>query len=232
MRCPNCNKNYNMNQFSFRNIKSKKRIWMCKKCVSKYNRNYREKNCLKIKENKHKYHQDNKDSINKKNREYYQEHKKERLQYRKNYYKQNKDKEAKYMRNYEKERMKSDPAFRLTKIITKRIRNSIKYNKELKNINWKKLLGQTIKSTRIHIEKQFYKHPETGEEMSWENYGKWEIDHKIPVSTIKYGTNKSQIKKVFNYKNLRPLWKEANSNKRAKLKWNEKTFWKNRRASK
>lgn len=56
-----------------------------------------------------------------------------------------------------------------------------------------------------HIEEQFK------EGMSWENHGKWHIDHVVP---IKYNnpTLEEQIERL-HYLNLQPLWAEDNKSK-------------------
>jgi len=52
--------------------------------------------------------------------------------------------------------------------------------------------------------------------MSWENYGKWHIDHIKPCSS--YDFNKSEdIIECFNWKNLRPCWGKENLEKSDKI---------------
>lgn len=73
-----------------------------------------------------------------------------------------------------------------------------------------KKLGYTSKDLKDHIESQF----KPG--MSWDNYGEWEIDHKIPIKW--YFDNGIQDPKVVNaLGNLQPLWKSENRSKGAKL---------------
>ena len=47
-------------------------------------------------------------------------------------------------------------------------------------------------------------------EMSWDNYGKWHIDHIIPLSSA---NSEDDIYKLCNYTNLQPLWAEDNLKK-------------------
>lgn len=71
-------------------------------------------------------------------------------------------------------------------------------------------LGYTSNDLKYHIESQF----KPG--MSWDNYGEWEIDHKIPIKW--YFDNGIQDPKVVNsLDNLQPLWKSENRSKGAKL---------------
>jgi hypothetical protein len=46
--------------------------------------------------------------------------------------------------------------------------------------------------------------------MSWENKGKWHIDHIIPLSSAK--THEDVIK-LCHFKNLQPLWEQENKKK-------------------
>ena len=69
----------------------------------------------------------------------------------------------------------------------------------------KEYLGCNIKTFKKHIEQQFT------EGMSWENYGEWHIDHKIP---LKY--NKPSLKEVAQrrqYTNTQLMWASENMSK-------------------
>ncbi|MBW8384249.1 MAG: hypothetical protein K0M69_17230 [Youngiibacter sp.] len=72
------------------------------------------------------------------------------------------------------------------------------------------LIGCTPEHLRGHIESQF----EDG--MTWETYGRWHVDHIIPCSAFDL-SNPVELKRCFNYKNLRPLWAEQNLRKSNKI---------------
>lgn len=54
------------------------------------------------------------------------------------------------------------------------------------------------------------------EGMSWNNRGEWQLDHIIPLSSAK--TN-SDIKRLWHYTNLQPLWRHENREKSDLLEW-------------
>lgn len=71
------------------------------------------------------------------------------------------------------------------------------------------LLGCGLKHFKKHIESQFT------EGMTWDNYGSWHIDHKIPL--MNFDMRKlSEQKKAFHYKNTRPLWADDNRKRKKK----------------
>lgn len=74
--------------------------------------------------------------------------------------------------------------------------------------HWESLVGYTVDKLRRHLEKQF----QPG--MSWENYGKWHIDHKIPVKAFNFSSPQDlDFKRCWALKNLQPLWRFANQSK-------------------
>ena len=48
--------------------------------------------------------------------------------------------------------------------------------------------------------------------MSFDNYGLWELDHIKPISSFNLDNIEEQ-KKCFNYNNIQPIWKEDNMKK-------------------
>lgn len=80
-------------------------------------------------------------------------------------------------------------------------------------------LGCSTSELKLHLESMFYSHSETGEMMTWENwgfgYGKWNIDNIKPLASFNL-EDREQFLVVCNYKNLQPLWFEENMRKGAK----------------
>jgi hypothetical protein len=78
--------------------------------------------------------------------------------------------------------------------------------------HWETLVGYTVKALKRHLEKQFKKG------MTWENYGKWHVDHIRPKSSFSFiGPEDEEFKKCWALSNLQPLWAGENCSKGAKI---------------
>jgi hypothetical protein len=78
--------------------------------------------------------------------------------------------------------------------------------------HWEVLVGYDVSRLMKSIEKQFK------EDMSWSNYGKWHIDHKIPLTAFNYERPEDiDFKRCWSLKNLQPLWAKENISKSDKV---------------
>lgn len=124
----------------------------------------------------------------------------------KRYKDKHKDKARKYMQF----RYHNDIKYKIRMILSGRIRNAIKSGKTTKRNQTIVLLGCQIPEAMHHLEQQFR------EGMTWKSHGSiWEIDHILPCSGFKLTDPKQQLL-CFNYKNLQPLYKYENREKRDK----------------
>jgi hypothetical protein len=74
-----------------------------------------------------------------------------------------------------------------------------------------KNLPFTIDELKQHLELQFLPG------MSWDNYGQWHIDHRVPDSSFTYvAMNDEDFMKSWSLANLQPLWADDNFRKSAK----------------
>ena len=87
-----------------------------------------------------------------------------------------------------------------------RERSTLKYKK----LHSQKLLGASHRKTVKHIESLF----QPG--MSWNNYGKWHIDHIVPCSSFDLKCPVQQLA-CCHYTNLQPLWQFDNLSKGSKI---------------
>jgi hypothetical protein len=113
-----------------------------------------------------------------------------------------------YFNTYFVDRRKEDELFRFTHGLRTKINIYVRRIIMNKYSDTIKYLGIDIEGFKKHIESKFY------DNMSWTNYGKWEIDHKIPLCT---GKTKDDLLFLCNYKNLQPLWKKDNMVKGRRL---------------
>jgi hypothetical protein len=64
-------------------------------------------------------------------------------------------------------------------------------------------IGCKPEQLRAYIEKQF------NDGMNWDNFGKWHIDHVIPLCRFD-ANSEAEMKAAWHYSNLRPLWAKDN----------------------
>jgi hypothetical protein len=84
------------------------------------------------------------------------------------------------------------------------LRNTLRNRQHKKETKLQSILGCTIAAFKDHIARQFTKG------MTWENYGEWELDHIVPLSSAATG---EEVIALFHHTNVRPLWKVANRSK-------------------
>lgn len=197
-----------------------KKLFKCTKCFiekqseffyvnKKCNNNvyYYCKECTKNKSRE--YHHKNKEKISIKSKEYRVKNKEYFYTKKKEWGLKNKEKYA----DNQRKRMKNDPLFRFNNRLRTLIRNSFKNNKYSVKTNNKpnkteSILGCSIVFFCNYIESKFL------EGMSFENHGKWHLDHKIPLSTA----NNIEESVILNhYTNFQPLWAIDNLKKSNKL---------------
>ena len=95
-----------------------------------------------------------------------------------------------------------DPLGHLGGVVLRRIYSALKNDKEMGSTEH---LGCNIETFKQHIEQQFT------EGMSWENYGEWHIDHKIPPKYNK--PSLGEVAKQLQYTNTQPMWASENMSK-------------------
>lgn len=106
-----------------------------------------------------------------------------------------------------KKRRRSDLQFKLSHALRRRLRSAIKRNQKAGSAV--KDLGCSIEFLKSYLESRF----QCG--MTWNNYGKWHIDHIKPLSKFDL-TDEIQFKEAVHYTNLQPLWASDNLKKGAK----------------
>jgi hypothetical protein len=199
--------------------KKNKKSSICKECSKIYYKKYYSENKNKMNEMSKLYSINNKEKISNKKKLYYLGNKEEILNERKEYREKNiekfKEKDKKYQQEnkerinryncqYIKNKKESNNLFKLSTSIRNLIWISIKNLGYMKEEETKKIIGCEFEEFKFHIESQFL------DEMSWDNYGKWHLDHKIPISWAK---NKEDVYRLNHYTNFQPLWAKDNLSK-------------------
>jgi hypothetical protein len=227
--CPICNKEFvkifkNQKTCSFACSKILKEEYIKKYCLinkekrSKYNKKHYQKNKKKVLKRTEKYYKTHKEQHAKSMKKWYESNKIKVLLRQRELYELNKEKKLIQNRNWErlhrkernekkKYRLKTDILFRIKTNMRARIQMAVKYG--YKSEATMKLVGCSIEFLKKHLESKF----KPG--MSWNNYGKWHIDHIKPCASFDLNKPKEQHK-CFHYTNLQPLWAKENSSKGAK----------------
>lgn len=109
--------------------------------------------------------------------------------------------------DYKKNRWKVDENYRIKENLRGRMYKAFKGLTKCKSS--KKLLGCTIEELKTYLSNLFI------DDMSFNNYGEWHIDHIKPCSLFDLSKPEEQ-EKCFHYTNLQPLWAKDNLIKSAK----------------
>lgn len=105
---------------------------------------------------------------------------------------------------------RSTPKGKINQRISAGIKHALRERKAGRH--WESLVGYTVHDLKVHLEKQFKKHPG----MNWERFmaGDIHIDHKIPIAAFHFETHHDiDFQRCWALKNLQPLWKVDNIKK-------------------
>jgi hypothetical protein len=188
-------------------IKSYKKWYKKNKIrIKKRHKEYNKINKDKIKANRRKWWLNNHDKVEKQRDAWNKKNEKKLKKWRKKYYRKNKERILIQIRRNIKERLKNDVTFRLLSNLRRRVRYAVKANNTVKSDHTMSLIGCSIENLKKHLELHF------DNKMSWDNYGKWHIDHIIPCYNFDL-TKPEEQRKCFNWSNLQPLWAKDNLSK-------------------
>jgi hypothetical protein len=157
----------------------------------------------------------------------YQKHKEKKSEYHKNWSEKNRehlteyhkkwrtdniDKWRKTKRVYEKNRKASDPLYKLISNFRTAIYQVLKESNVEKNRHYFDILQYTPEELITHLENQFT------ERMTWDNYGEWHVDHKLPITSFNIEEmGDKEFMKCWALENLQPMWGDENIRKSNKI---------------
>lgn len=146
---------------------------------------------------------------------WYKQNSKRHNELSKKYHVENKDYYDNYRKNNKvrkrenhKKQLQNNINVKLACSLRTRLWQAIKANQ--KSGSAVKDLGCTIEQLKVHLESKFI----SG--MTWQNQGKWHIDHIIPLSKFNL-SNRKELLKAVHYTNLQPLWATDNFHKSNKI---------------
>ncbi len=169
-----------------------------------YNKQYAEKNKESICAQRKQHRAINSDQRKEAMRQWYLKNADYAKQQAKEYRIANKDKTREWHKAYRKERMTADPIYALAIKIRSLIGVKFATGGYTKRSRTHEILGCSYPDFKLHIERQF------ADGMSWDNHGKWHLDHIVPVATA---TCEDDVIRLNHYANFQPLWAEDNLRK-------------------
>jgi len=184
--CSKCKIEKDISEFSFAYMYKDKVVLRgdCKKCLTKYGKEYRKKNEEKIRVYK---------------KDWFSRNLKRHSLWKKEWRRKNKEHYFKQRNDYRRKVRIDDPIVRMKENFSSNVYYSLRSNKRKKH--WEDIVGYTTSQLMKHLEKQF------DDKMNWDNYGSyWHVDHIIPQSWFIF---KSYIdigfKMCWDLENLQPL---------------------------
>jgi hypothetical protein len=122
------------------------------------------------------------------------------------------DKHREYKRKYEKHRKDTDPLYKLISNFRTAIYQVLKESNVEKNGHYFDVLQYSPEELIVHLENQFK------DDMTWENYGVWHVDHKLPITSFDIQEiGDEEFMKCWCLDNLQPMWGEENIRKSNKI---------------
>jgi hypothetical protein len=155
---------------------------VCKKCRKAIRRIRYERNKVKILAQNKTYKAVNKDAIKQKDIEYRVDNRKE-------------------ISRKQLDRIRNHPPTRIAHNLRSRMYQAV--TRGFKTGSAVRDLGCSIPEFMLHVESQFT------DNMSWDNYGQWHLDHIEPLAGFDL-TDRQQFLKAAHYTNYQPLWAKDN----------------------
>jgi len=159
-----------------------------------------------------KWRDSNKEYMSNKSKTWYGQNKEHRKEYLKEYREKNIDNIRKTKRDYERNRKSRDPLYKLISNFRTAIYQVLKESNVEKNKHYFDILQYTPEQLISHLENKFT------DKMSWDNYGDWHVDHKLPITHYNIQEmGDSEFMKCWSLDNLQPMWGVDNIKKSNKL---------------
>ena len=148
-----------------------------------------------------KWRDSNKEYMSNKSKTWYEQNKEHRKEYLKEYREKNIDKIRQIKRDYERNRKARDPLYKLISNFRTAIYTVLKESNVDKYGHYFDILQYTPEQLITHLELQFK------DTMSWDNYGEWHVDHKLPITHFNISEmGDEEFMRCWSLDNLQPMW--------------------------
>lgn len=160
-----------------------------------------------------KYADKNKEKLNDYHKQWSKDNRKELKIYHSKWREENREHLNEKTRLWYLNRRRTDPSFRLKCNTRTAVYTCLKEANVAKYRSTFQLLGYSIEELMTHLESLFT------EGMTWDNYGEWHVDHKIPMNSFQFNSTEDVgFKECWRLSNLQPLWALDNLSKGTKVK--------------
>ena len=148
-----------------------------------------------------KWRDSNKVYMSNKSKTWYEQNKEHRKEYLKEYRENNVDKIRQIKRDYERNRKARDPLYKLISNFRTAIYTVLKESNVDKYGHYFDILQYTPEQLISHLENKFT------DKMSWDNYGDWHVDHKLPITYFNISEmGDEEFMRCWSLDNLQPMW--------------------------
>lgn len=175
-----------------------------------YGKKYKAANPDKVKAASKAYYERNSLKLGKQRRDRYQNNKNYELARNKRWQEANQERVREYDR-ISRARKRSTPKGKLENSMKAGVHRGITKGSKASRKTFS-ILGYSLNKLMRHLERKFLPG------MSWENYGDWHVDHKVPLAVHNYNSpDDIDFKRAWALNNLQPLWAKDNMRKNDKL---------------
>lgn len=174
----------------------------CKMCDDARKKKWNSENRERRREQSNQWARDNPEKIKASAKKWRENHREEKKTYDDEWRKNNPDK-ARSTRRKASRQYRSKGQGRLAMAMSSAVNSALKGSK--KGRKTFELVGYSLAKLKRHLEKKFLPG------MTWDNYGEWHVDHKVPKSVFNYTSpDHIDFKRCWALSNLQPLWAKDN----------------------
>ena len=159
-----------------------------------------------------KWRNSNKEYLSQKHKKWSETNRGHLKEYHQKWREKNIDKHRETKRDYERNRKSNDPIYRLISNFKSAMSTVLKESNVDKYGHYFDILQYTPEELINHLEKQFT------DTMTWDNYGIWHVDHKLPITSFDIQEmGDDEFMRCWSLNNLQPMWGEENIRKSNKV---------------